>query len=335
MNKVSYVLKRISQMDFKEMLKTAKRISKENNASFFYVLLDIIYCGIKYMAGYVDYEVFDFYNLTAKQRKTIITRGVNNKFVSILNNGAASTTLDNKLLFNEKYNNFLGRDWLNLNLASKDEFNIFVKNKNVIIAKPHNQSCGKGVEKIAVNTTTIDALYDNLIKNNQILIEENIIQHPQMANLYSNAVNTLRIVTINKNNVVHIVFKSIRIGNAGNVVDNFNHGGLFAIIDDFGIISSPAVDKKGNIYTNHPFTNHPIVGFKIPLFDNALDLVKDMAAVTPEVGYVGWDIAITPTKAIVIEANPFPGHDIYYSKAHAKQHPDGLRQKFEKIIYEG
>ena len=40
------------------MFKTAKKVSAENNALFFVVLFDIIRCGFKYMAGYVDYDVF-------------------------------------------------------------------------------------------------------------------------------------------------------------------------------------------------------------------------------------------------------------------------------------
>lgn len=335
MKKIIYIFKRICEMNFSEMIKTAKRVSKTNNASFVGVLFDIIYCGLKYMAGYVDYEVFNFYNLTKKQRDTIITRGINNRFVSILNDSEASNILDNKLLFNERFNDFLGREWINLKVASEKDFENFLKGKKDIIVKPIDQACGRDVEKInAKNIFDIKYLYNSLIQKEQYLVENCIIQHPKMAEIYPDAVNTLRIVTINRKNNVHIMFRSIRMGNAGNVVDNFNHGGLFTTIDEDGIIKKPAVDKKGNIYTNHPYTNTSIIGYEVPLFDEAIKYVKTMASKIPEVGYVGWDISITENGPVVVEANPFPGHDIYQSKIHMKEDGTGLRKDFERIIFE-
>ncbi len=336
MKKIKYIFKRICEMNFSEMFKTAKRVSKTNNASFLFVLFDIVYCGIKYMAGYVDYEVFNFYNLTTAQRETIVTRGINNRFVSLLNDKQAANTLDNKLLFNERFNEYLKRDWINLKSSSLEGFKIFLKGKVNIVAKPVDQACGRNVEKINVERLSDPAkLYDSLVQKGQFLVEDCIVQHHKMSEIYPNAVNTLRIVTVSRNSNVHIMFRSIRMGNSGNIVDNFNHGGLFTTIDKDGVIRRPAVDKKGNIYTNHPFTNTNIVGFEIPLFDEAIKYVITMATKIPEVGYVGWDIAITENGPVVVEANPFPGHDIYQSKVHMKEDGTGLRKDFEKIIYEG
>lgn len=335
MKKIIYIIKRICEMDFAAMFKTAKRVSKKYNASFFAVLFDIIHCGLKYMAGYVDYEVFEFYNLSKEQRETIITRGINNRFVSTLNDKELTNTLDNKLLFNERFNKFLKRDWINLKTASLDEFAKFLKGKVNIVVKPVDQACGRNVEKINVeNVSDVETLYNSLIGKKQFLVEDCIVQHPKMSTIYPNAVNTLRIVTVTRNDKVNIMFRSIRMGNAGNVVDNFNHGGLFTTIDEDGIIRKPAVDKKGNIYTNHPFTNTDIVGFEVPLFSQAIEYVKTMAISIPEVGYVGWDIAITENGPVVVEANPFPGHDIYQSKVHMKEDGTGLRKDFERIIFE-
>lgn len=335
MKKIIYIFKRISEMNFSAMFDTAKRVSKKNNACYFKVLLDIVYCGIKYMAGYVDYEVFDFYNLNKFQRSTIITRGINNKFVSTLNNKEAANVLDNKLLFNERFNDFLKRDWLNLKVATKDEFIKFLDNKTNVIVKPIDQACGRNVEKICINeVSNYNKLYDVLMEKQQFLVEDCIIQHPKMSLIYPNSVNTLRIVTITKNSTTHIMFRSIRMGNNGNVVDNFNHGGLFTTIESNGTIQKPAIDKKGNVFAYHPFTNTKILGFKIPLFEEAIEYVKTMASIIPEVGYVGWDIAITENGPVVVEANPFPGHDIYQSKIHMKEDGTGLRKDFEKIIYE-
>ena len=334
MKKLKYIFKRIAEMNFKEMIKSARRIAIKNHTLTMFILLDMICCGFKYLAGYVDYEVFDFYNLTKAQRKTIITRGINNKFVATLNNKNFVRYLDNKLLFNEKFNKYLKRDWLDLTTSSIDDFKNFISNKEAIIAKPANLACGKNVEKILIkDISNIDDEYDSLIKNNQLLLEDYVIQHDLLNELYPHSVNTLRIVTITKSQVVNIMFRSIRMGNSGNIVDNFNHGGLFTTIDENGTIDKPAVDKLGNIYEYHPFTKTKITGFKIPFFKEAMEYVKALALEIPEVGYVGWDIAITKDGPLVIEANPFPGHDIYQSKTHMNKDKTGMRQNFEKIIY--
>ena len=207
MKKVIYLFKRICEMDFKAMFKTARRVGKANKTPSVIVLFDIICCGLKYMAGYVDYEVFGFYNLTKEQRETIITRGINNRFVSILNDKEIANTLDNKLLFNERFNEFLKRDWINLKVASEVEFAKFLEGKVNIIVKPVDQACGRNVEKISIeNISDVKSLYDSLVANKQFLAEDCIVQHPKMSTLYPNAVNTLRIVTITRNGNVNIMY---------------------------------------------------------------------------------------------------------------------------------
>ena len=54
-------------MDYGAMFKTAKEVSKITGKNSLVVLMDIIKCGSKYMAGYVDYKVFKMYNLNEEQ----------------------------------------------------------------------------------------------------------------------------------------------------------------------------------------------------------------------------------------------------------------------------
>ena len=45
-------------------------------------------------------------------------------------------------------------------------------------------------------------------------------------------------------------------------------------------------------------------------------MCKKMAQVIPNVGMVGWDIAVTKNSYCVVEGNDFPGHDIYNLQCH-------------------
>ena len=183
------------------------------------------------------------------------------------------------------------------------------------------------------NLNTVQKLYEQLKNNGQILIEEYVKQHSKMNALFPYSVNTLRIVSAYKDGKVTILFRAIRIGNGKNVVDNFNHGGMYSVINEKGIIEKPAIDKNSNIYEVHPVTKTSIVGFEIPYFKEAIKMVKEAAKVVKEVGLVGFDIAITENGPVMIEGNQLPGYDIYQSKIHLNEDGTGMKPFFDEVIY--
>lgn len=331
---MKYYFKRLFSMNYMQMFKIIKKVhnrSKKNSISIFF---DMILCSIKYKSGYMDYYVFNFENLTNYQRSTFITRGINNSYIKYLNNSEYYHNFDNKLEFNKIFEQYLNRDYLDLTKCDAEDFELFINKHNTFMAKPTNGLCGKGIEKITVNkNTNIKKLYNDLLNNKQILIEEFVIQSDDMNRLFPNSVNTLRLVTANVNNKTTVLFRAIRIGNGENVVDNFNHGGMYSVISEDGIITKPAIDKEGNIYEVHPVTNTKIVGFKIPYFKEALDMVIKASKVIPEVGLVGWDISITNNGPVMIEGNQLPGYDIYQSKIHLNDDGTGSKLLFDKVIY--
>ena len=98
----------------------------------------------------------------------------------------------------------------------------------------------------------------------------------------------------------------LKIGNNSNV-DNFSSGGMYTFVDEEGGVYVPAIDKEGNIYDYHPQTNTKIVGFKVKNYDKIKEFVKELALVTPEVRYVGWDIAVSEKGPVLIEGNDYSG----------------------------
>ena len=61
-------------------------------------------------------------------------------------------------------------------------------------------------------------------------------------------------------------------------------------------------------------------------------LVKRAALTVPELGYIGWDVAVTEKGPVIIEANHFPGHDIYQFQVHLGPDRIGLAPRFDKAI---
>ena len=54
----------------------------------------------------------------------------------------------------------------------------------------------------------------------------------------------------------------------------------------------------------------PLVGYQLPMVPEAIAMAKEAAQVFPQVGHVGWDMAVTPDGPAIIEGNNFPGTDL-------------------------
>lgn len=330
MKKIKYLIKRIFNMNFSGFFKTINDVHKKTKKFRILIFLDIVYCGLKYQAGYIDYNLFEMYTMNKEQRKTVITRGINNEIITKYNDKDAMKVFNDKIIFNQKFDKYLKRDWLEITKDNLDEFNKFVKKHKVFIAKPTKESCGKGVEKIIVEKQDIKKLHDELFNNNQILVEELVYQTDEIAKFHPDSINTLRIVTLKG----HVVTALLRIGNNHNHVDNFNHEGLCVPIEvDDGIIKYKAIDKKGNLYESHPLTNEKIIGFKIPRWNEVKKFCEEAANVIPEVGYIGWDVCVTKNDICFIEANEFPGHDLYGLPPH-RTNNIGLLPRFKEAMKE-
>ena len=125
------------------------------------------------------------------------------------------------------------------------------------------------------------------------------------------SVNTMRIVTDNVNGNVTIAYIIVKMGTGGSVCDNSGQGGILARVDvDTGRISTPATDDYFHVYDTHPDTGIPLVGYQLPMVPEAIAMAKEAAQVFPQVGHVGWDMAVTPDGPAIIEGNNFPGTDL-------------------------
>ena len=327
MGKIKYLINRILKMNYKQFFSTIDKVHKKTKKNRLSIFIDIINCGIKYQAGYIDYNLFGMYALNKEERKTIITRGINNEILKKYNDPTKSYIFEDKAIFNKLYNKYLNREWIYLK-DNLEEFKKYLENKQEIIVKPLSLSCGKGIEKINVKEYDSEELYNYLIKTERFLVEDVAEQNKAISKVYPNSVNTVRIVTLNKN----VVAAFIRFGNLGNVVDNFNHDGLVTTINiETGIIEYPALDKKENIYEIHPYTKEKIIGLQIPMWEKVKKICIDACNVTPEIGYIGWDVCVGEKEPCLIEGNDFPGHDLYQLPIHRKN-GIGLLPRFEKVM---
>lgn len=330
MGKIKYLLKRIIQLDYKNMFQIAKNISKKTKKSYIGILLDMVRCGLKYQAGYYDYQEFEFYNLNKEERKTYLTRGKNNEIVKKFNDKESFHIFENKDEFYTNFSKFIKRKWMKLDETNQEEFIKFLKENKQLIVKPVDGEGGKGIEKIKYqDDNTAKELYKKLLENKQTIVEQCIVQHEKLNELYDQSVNSLRMFTFYKDGKSYFLQAVLKMGNGG-LVDNFSSGGMYTYVSEEGYVYVEAIDRDDNIFYEHPISKCKIVGFKVPMFEEAVELVKEAAKVVPAIGYVGWDVAIGEKEPIIIEGNCFPG--VFQVKPSLYDKKEGLIPKYNEIM---
>ena len=87
-------------------INTVHTKSGKNKAGIFF---DMVGCFFKYRAGYNDYVLFEYYNMTADQRKTYMTRFKNKRFMLMQNDLTSAEIFNDKRLFDTRFAKYLGR----------------------------------------------------------------------------------------------------------------------------------------------------------------------------------------------------------------------------------
>ena len=83
MSRMQYFRQRVMKMDWKAMWKTTSLLKKRSGKGRIWLAKDMLKCGMKYNAGYMDYKIAQMYKLNDEQRKTVITRGISNEIVFV------------------------------------------------------------------------------------------------------------------------------------------------------------------------------------------------------------------------------------------------------------
>lgn len=334
MGRLLFFFKRLVRMDWAAMWRTASLLKERSGKSKCWLLLDMLRCAIRYNAGYMDYKIAQMWKLNHPQRKTVITRGVSNSIVRRMNDKQYWHLFDDKATFNELFRAYIPRQWVRINAdTSFDQVMPLLALEKPLIWKPLEGSSGQGIqsfhpEKWADQT---EAFFQELMNMGDGILEEMVVQHPDLAALCPTSVNTCRIATLLGDKAQGIVYAFLRIGN-GKVMDNVDCGGMAARIDiDTGTILTVGADKQGNTFETHPITATPIVGFTIPHWELAKAMCLEAAQKMPQMRFVAWDVAITPDGATFIEGNSFPSHAVPQFAAH---YPDGIGilPEFQKFI---
>jgi len=198
-----------------------------------------------------------------------------------------------------------------------------------LFIKPRNSNGGSGTERwifgngqyVGKDGWTLDsqALCEHLAelsRANSYLVQECLINHPELEQLTAGALSTLRMYTFaNERGEMEHIFSMFKMSQDPEaVVDNIHRGGLAASVDPVTGLLGRATDSGKLARTGwldrHPVTGAQILGLRLPFWRQALDLALLAHQKLPAAYVIGWDVAITENGPVIVEGNKAPDIEI-------------------------
>lgn len=337
MQSFRYIRRILMGASFKRLHTVIGRVKEKCGQNRVYTFFDMLVCAVRYGAGYHDYLIFGFYDMNARQRDTYMTRVRNKRLIELVNDPAYEHIFTHKNEFDKRFSAYLGREFMDLAEATPESFAAFMADKDVIFAKPNVGESGKGIEKLEkIRFADLDEMYAYVTtpEHNFGVIEQQLVQHPDLNTLYPLAINSYRIVTLVADGVAHCAYAVSKSGNEGKYVDNMENSGICCPIDqETGKIAGCAHTSALINYDVHPYTGVKLVGFALPFVKESVELAKKAAMEVPQIRYVGWDVCVTPDGPAIIEGNVYPGYDFWQLPEHT---PDkiGLYPYYKSLVPE-
>ena len=189
-----------------------------------------------------------------------------------------------------------GFDEQELDMSPSDCFdNCYIKDRS--------GECASFVKHIS-NIQELESLLPSL--RGKYIIQKAVKQCDRMNELNPDAINTLRIVTVQGENEPVVLTSLLRVGTkkTGNV-DNWAAGGLAIGINSKGYLKKYGLYKPchGLKAEKHPDTNIQFSDFLVPQFEEAKQLCIKAHKVFNSIHSIGWDVAVTENGPCLIEGN--------------------------------
>jgi hypothetical protein len=305
-NHFVYFIYHVKHTNWSKFISDLSYVSKSIKLSKFYLLLSIFYSSLRFGNSFYEYLYYGFHNVSLQGKKLYALSGYMYEYQLKMNPRDQRYLLEDKMVFLKKYKEFIGREWLDLNISDIEEISAFIKGKSKVVLKNSKGQAGNFVKIIDLQYFTSPSLFEYSKNNNFDLLEEFVFQHKTLMDLAPNSLNTLRIITqINNQEKVKIIGTILRLG-YDRETDNISTGGLACSFDPgTGIVNTNGIsfDISKPDFLVHPVSGKILKGFQIPYWRESIEMARKAALLFPQNRSVGWDIAIKNEGPILIEGN--------------------------------
>lgn len=288
------------------------------------VLFDFVHDYFIYGVNPKEYYWFHFDGKNPELKKTFFTKKMFQQLLRRNNDPAFVQILNDKYIFSQTFAEYTGRKVIRSGKSMKnEELENILKDTDRVIFKPKDGSGGTDVQVFEkTDYLNIEALTDKLRSMPEGVVEQWINQNAEMTKAYPDAVNCIRVATLYRDGVCHWLGAVFTLGRDHNKITNSFQGALFGLIDiETGVVISDLCSYSDELFKVHPDTGFVARGFQVPYWKEVLELTAKAAAVVPQVGYIGWDVAISENGPVLIEGNSVSAG--YYAYQHYLLREDG------------
>jgi len=174
------------------------------------------------------------------------------------------------------------------------------------------------------NVLTSKYIIDNIPSFSNYILQEGIVQHRELNNIYPTAINTFRVITKLAGQTPKILFSMLRMGQGGLQIDNASISALVCKIDiNTGAFSDFANSNFGKLLDRHPDTKFEFKGYIFPFWKEITEFVISAAKKIDTIKFIGWDVAFSESGPQLIEMNTEIGME-YLQTSNG-----GVRKEFE------
>lgn len=302
---IGYYLK---QTDWTTLRKFMAYTTRESKILVPGLWVKMVFDALRYNISLLEYFQFRFFEKSPMEKSFWAGTGYMYEYQLIMNPPKNRHLLENKIQFLKYYNQFIKRNFLSFDEIVKEpsKADYLINNAtDKIVLKLSTGQVGAEVKVIDCKEINVEGLINLMTKYGFDLVEEFVVQHPELMKLSPSGLNTIRIFTqLNKSQVIFLGAR-LRIS-INSTVDNMAAGNIAAPLDQTtGEVTGPGVysDITKQEESVHPVTGESIIGFKVPHWADTLNMVTKAALMYPQNKSIGWDIAITTEGPELIEGN--------------------------------
>lgn len=214
-----------------------------------------------------------------------------------------------------------------LPLTNDEEFLALLQRQAItaMAIKMPEGSCGTGFDIIDIDADNQGHIFSRALQQRMpvaeylalkhresvdmgVVMEAVIEQHPAMVELNPSSVNSLRMWVRQTSRDVKVKSVLLKIGHPEHLTDNSDRGGLVVPADvPTGALGEPIFlpPPAGETAGDH-FDCRRLEDFKIPFWQETLELAERCLRVFPHLNFAGMDVAITAAGPLIIELNVEP-----------------------------
>lgn len=309
LKRILYIGYYIKKLDWQKLSKFSSFVKAHYHRSAVHQIFDIVINSLIYNISLLEYYQFRFYKLPKSERSSFAGTGYMYEYQLLMNPKNYRSVLEDKRIFLKHFKNFIKHDYAELDQIKSDRSmaeRLLKNDAGKLVLKSHDGQCGQGIEVIETQQLNPEVLIERMEATENNIVEEYVNQHDDLMRLSPSGLNTIRIFSqLTERDEFVLLGCRLRIS-VNSVVDNMAAGNLAASIDDVtGIVNGPGVYSDITLQEAeiHPITKVPILGFKVPFWEDTLKMVKDAHLSYPQCRSIGWDVAITNTGPELIEGN--------------------------------